>query len=271
MSKSEFRDFDHYRSAIPNFPHLFFRTFDKPKVYDYIPETFKMKWEDPHKFIPDRMLSHFNQRTFINYIHRECFNSCVNTNAALSEAEKSCYENCKNKHLSALGTFKEALLQNRKWKGWKNFINLREYERTPEEIGTVYPTDPHRRADLETKKELKFMSDQSRGLREALNSEFESPVEESTVFDEYLKGKYPAESLVGKHKASQQRKDVYNEYKELNEKYGAQVAELLRSKVNMKDWKDIPGDDWLPDEESPAVESAPEGKSEEAPDSSNDS
>jgi hypothetical protein len=266
MSSSTFNNYETYRSISPHIPNWVFRTFEKPKVYDYIPETFKNKWEDPHKFIPDRMLGHFNQRVFLQHIHRECFNSCVNSSAALSDQEKSCYDNCRNKHLSAIGTFKEVLLQNRKWKGWKNFVNLREFERTPEEIGTIFPTDPYRRASIEDKRESEFSRKQTHGLREVFNSEFEDPVENSNVFDEYMKGRYPEDSLVGQNRNGKKRRDIYNEYKELNEKYGAQVVELIRSKINIKDWKDVPGDDWQPEEETPAA-----GQSDEPEESTGDS
>ena len=68
---AEFHDTDMFRGLFTDFPHHYFRTFEKPKHYDYIPESYKMKWEDPHKFIPYNMTSHFNQRMFINFIHRE--------------------------------------------------------------------------------------------------------------------------------------------------------------------------------------------------------
>jgi hypothetical protein len=53
------------------YPKIYFSTFEAPKHYDYIPETFKLNWEDPHKFIPDRMLPHFHKKMFLNYLHRE--------------------------------------------------------------------------------------------------------------------------------------------------------------------------------------------------------
>ena len=255
----EFRDIEGYRDAFPNFPHQFFRTYEKPKYYDYIPESYKLKWEDPHKFLPDRMVNQFNQRIFLNFVHRECFNSCVQGTAALSEAESNCYNNCKSKHLSSLGTFKEILQERRQWKGWKNFLNVQEYSRTPEEIATNYPTDPMLRSKLVDDQEKEFMKKQTMGLREALNSEFAKD-EKATIFDVYMNGKYTHDSRVGKERKAALREDFYNEYKELNQKYGAQVAEMLRVKVNTKDWKDVPGDDWVPDEE-PAAEVGEIGES----------
>ena len=126
---------------------------------------------------------------------------------------------------------------------------MKEYSRTPEEIATDFPTDPRTRAKIEDQKEQEFMNKQKLGLREALNSEFEDEKETISIFDVYMNGKYTADSKLGQQKLASRRKDIYNEYKELNEKYGAQVAEMLKSKVNMKHWKDIPGDDWVPDEE----------------------
>ena len=104
---TEFGNRASQREIFPNFPKVFFTTFDKPKYYDYIPESYKLNWEDPHKFIPDRMVSDFNQKLFINFIHRECFNSCINSSSSLSETERQCYNNCQNKHLSSLATFRK--------------------------------------------------------------------------------------------------------------------------------------------------------------------
>ena len=244
-------EFGDYRSdnagILPDFPKIYFSTFEKPKFYDYIPESFKLNWEQPHKFIPDRMLSHFNQKMFINYVHRECFNSCVTSGASLSAQETTCYSNCRNKHMSALGTFRDILLQRRKWKGWRNFISVREYSRTPEEIATDFPTDAKARAKILDERDEKFVTKQRLGLREALNSEFVEP-EKLTIFDVYMQGKFTNESRVGKEHKSRQREDYYNDFREMNEKYGAQVAEMLRSRVNLKDWKDIPGDDYVPED-----------------------
>ena len=244
----EFRDIFNYRNLYPNFPHHLFRTYEKPKFYDYIPESYKLKWEDPHKFLPDTMVHEFNQRMFLNFVHRECFNSCVQGSGALSEVESSCYNNCKSKHFSSLGTFKEILTEKRKWRGWKNFLNVNEYSRTPEEMATHYPTDPIKRTELRNLEEQKFLNKQTLGLREALNSEFDNNQKQS-IFDIYLNGKFTHDSKIGQAKKAALRQDYYNEYRELNEKYGAQVAEMLRSKINIKDWKDVPGDDWVPKEE----------------------
>lgn len=235
------------------YPRLFSRTYEKPKSYDYIPESFKLIWEDPHKFIPDKVLSQFNERMFLNFIHRECFNSCLTNSATLSEYEKSCYKNCQNKHLMSLGTFKEALMARRKWRGWKNYVSLKEYSRTPEEMATDFPTDPIIRGELLKHQEMQFEAKQKIGLRELFNSKKE-PKNTMTIFDLYFKGRFPADSKVAKEKEANQRKDIYNEYRELSEKYGDRIAELLKKKVNMNDWKDVPGDNWTPEEEEAVSE-----------------
>lgn len=240
----DFGDYGDMRKFIPNYPKLFFTTYEKPKYYDYIPDTFKLQWEDPHKFIPDKVASEFNQKMFINFIHRECFNSCVATGASLTEGEKDCYNKCRNKHLSSLETFKNILLERRRWKGWKNFIAVREYSRVPEEMGTDFPTDKVRRMEIFDKLDDSFRNKQFLGLREALNSDFSAGEEDKkTIFDVYNPERSPV-----------QRPDIYNEYKELNEKYGTQVAELLKQKINLKDWKDVPGEDWTPEDPSAGAE-----------------
>ncbi len=243
-------EFNNYSDLKINqaYPKILFSTFEKPKFYDYIPESYKINWPDPQKFLPDSMMSHFNKRVFINFIHRECFNSCVADNAQLSSQETQCYQNCKNKHLSSLETFKNIMMERRRWKGWKNFISVKEYSRTPEEIGTNFPTDLIRRHQIYDNKEEQFLSENTMGLREALNSEFvDANKKTKTIFDVY--GDAPLNSKVGQEKLAEQRKDVYNEYVEMNEKYGPRVAEMLKGNVNMQDWKDVPGDDWKPEEE----------------------
>jgi hypothetical protein len=39
------------------------------------------------------------------------------------------------------------------------------------------------------------------------------------------------------------------------------INELLKKKVNMSDWKDVPGDNWVPDEEEPQINDGPESDS----------
>jgi hypothetical protein len=69
-------------------------------------------------------------------------------------------------------------------------------------------------------------------------------VEAKNIFDFYLEGRYTTDSNIDKEK----RKDFYNEYKELTEVYGDKVQELIKEKINLKDWKNIPGEDFVPED-----------------------
>ena len=124
---------------------------EPPKNYDYIPETYKNVWEDPNKFIPTRMHKTFNQKMFYNFVHRECFNSCISlTNQSFKPdlTETSCYDNCRSKHLSSMGIFSDIVLYRRKWDGFMSFINMREYQKDPDEMGKLIPTDPFLRGSI---------------------------------------------------------------------------------------------------------------------------
>lgn len=235
-------------------PNLYFSTYEAPKHYDYIPDAYKLNWEDPHKFIPDRNLTHFNQKMFVNFIHRECFNSCVQRGARLSENETNCYKSCQNKHLSSIGVFKEILMNKRKWKGFRQFVSLREYSRRPDEIATDIPTDPLMKAAYYNYIDSKQLENVKYELRNIFGHyEYKPP----TIFEIYLQGKFTEGSNVEKNLKAQERADKYNEYKELSEKYGDQIKELLKKKVDVDNWKDVPGDNFTPEEiEAPFEASA---------------
>ena len=53
------------------------RTIKEPKVYDFIPLNYIIRVQNPLNFIPYKLVPHFNEKVFFNYLHRECFNSCV--------------------------------------------------------------------------------------------------------------------------------------------------------------------------------------------------
>jgi hypothetical protein len=222
---------------------VIFSTYEKPKHYDYIPETFKLRWDQPEKFLPDYLINTFNQKLFNNFLHRECFNSCVTNSNSLTDEEQACYKNCQSKHLYSMGVFKDILMTRRKWRGFRNYINIKEYSRTPEEMGTDAPTDPLRRKEYLKYNQWVKDKDAKYGLPKLFDND-KFNVEAKNIFDFYLEGRYTTDSNVDKDK----RKDFYNEYKELTEVYGDKVNELLKGKINLKDWKNIPGEDFAPED-----------------------
>jgi hypothetical protein len=221
-----------------------FTTYDKPTHHDYIPDVYKLRWDQPEKFLPDYLIETFNQRMFNNFLHRECFNSCVTKSISLTNGETNCYNNCRDKHLYSMGIFKDVLMAQRKWKGFRNFINLKEYSRTPEEMATNVPTDPERRKQyLEYKEYHKNLKVQT--WSKELFGDSKQP--EKNIFDYYLDGRFTKDSLTGQEFEERSRKDRYNEYKELSEKYGEKVLDLLKGKK--RSWEGIPGEDFVPEDE----------------------
>jgi hypothetical protein len=221
-----------------------FSTYEKPTHHDYIPDVYKLRWDQADKFLPDYMIGTFNQRMFNNFLHRECFNSCITKGEKLSSDEQVCYNNCRNKHLYSMGIFKDILMTNRKWKGFRNFINIREYSRTPDEMATNIPTDTIRRQDYLNWKDYHKNFHARHGLLDIFGYKKSS---ESNIFDYYLEGRFTNDSVTGQEFDQKSRKDRYNEYKELSEKFGEKVQELLKGKK--KTWAGIPGEDFVPEEE----------------------
>ena len=121
------------------------------KKYEYIPETYKNKWEDYDLFLPRTMTQSFNKKIYYNFLQRECFNSCIQTasSSSISEEEKSCFNNCRNKHLSSLGIYEKVTLAKRKLNGVLDFVNLSEFNKSPEDIGYLIPTDPFLKSTIE--------------------------------------------------------------------------------------------------------------------------
>lgn len=115
------------------------------KKYDYIPETYKNKWEDFDLFLPRTMTQSFNRKIYYNFLQRECFNSCIQSanSGSVSDEEKSCFNNCRNKHLSSLGIYEKVTMAKRKWNGILDFVNLTEFNKKPEDLGHLIPTDPN--------------------------------------------------------------------------------------------------------------------------------
>ena len=226
-----------------NYGDLIFSTYEKPKHYDYIPEVYKLRWDQPEKFLPDYLINSFNQKLYNNFLHRECFNSCITNSNSLTSEEQTCYKNCQSKHLYSMGIFKDVLMTRRKWRGFRNYINIKEYSRVPEEMGTDAPTDPIMRQQYLKYNRYQKDKEAKYGLSKIFDGD-KFKVEAKNIFDFYLEGRYTTDSNIDKEK----RKDFYNEYKELTEVYGDKVHELLKGKIDLKDWKNIPGEDFVPED-----------------------
>jgi len=222
-----------------------YQNYSEPKQYKTLPDSYKNVWEDPECFIPKKMHRTFNQQMFYNFIHRECFNSCINKTNVSNQPNKTeifCYENCRNKHLSSLGIFKHAILTKRKWNGFLDFVNLREYQKDPDEMGELIPTDIFLRGHIRIVRSMKEHVHLSGGLNDLFGIKEPKQI---NIFEYYLLR--PGTSFLPKP-TKPEEKGSYEHYKELSEKYGAVISEKL-NQVNVKDWKGIPGDDLAEDEE----------------------
>jgi hypothetical protein len=245
----------------PNLDKIIFSTFEIPKVYSFIPQSYQLNWEDPNKFIPDRLFKYFNQKIYYNFLHRECFNSVVLPGNTLSEIEKQQYANCQNKHSGSLGIFRDIIVAKRKWQGFKHYINVKEYSRSPEEMTSSIPTDPLLKGAYLHYVEVLKNDKVKQGLPDLLG--LHTP-HKSDIVHAYLSGTYLPDSKLAKSK--EERNDKYTEYKELSAKYDSQIRELLKKRVNIKNWKDIIGEDFNPSEdgEEAGTESNEEAGSEES-------
>lgn len=125
------------------------REVEAPKTYDYLPPTFLIKTRNPLNFIPMRLVKHFNERIYANFLHRECFNACLD-----NENDNQCYLNCQNKHLTSIELFKRAVEENRRWEPINSYVNLREYQKRPNELGKNVVSDSNyslKHKDLQSK------------------------------------------------------------------------------------------------------------------------
>ena len=120
-------------------------------TYDYIPETYKIQWDDYDQFLPKNMTSIFNKKIYYNFLQRECFNSCIQSASsdAISDEERSCFNNCRSKHLASLGIYERVTMAKRKWNGILSFVNLAEFNKKPEEMNKMIPTDPYLTSAME--------------------------------------------------------------------------------------------------------------------------
>ncbi len=112
------------------------RQIDAPKSYSFIAPTYLINVPNPLSFLPKRQIKSFNEKVFLNTLHRECFNSCIDT-----ENEDQCYTNCQSKHLASIQLLKTAIEERRKYDPFNSYFNLREYHKRPEEQGVNIPSD----------------------------------------------------------------------------------------------------------------------------------
>jgi hypothetical protein len=221
-------------------------SYSEPKTYDYIPETYKISWEEPHKFIPTRMQRSFNQQLFYNFLHRECFNSCLSksnkTNVPNSN-ELMCYENCRNKHLSSIGIFSDIVLSKRKWGGFLSYLHLREYQKDPDEMGKHIPFDPFLRQSIFYLRKNNQIEDMQKGFYDIFNLDTTN-VKKMSTFEYYLYGPAPKTSQKYQNMMNEiKNKGDYVHYQELLSKHGKEFNNYF-NQVEANQWKDIEGDDF---------------------------
>lgn len=119
-----------------------FHVYEHPKKYDSLKDTYIINWQDSQNFLPKNYLKSFDSILFYNFIHRECFRSSIKNTSNIDQSEISLYRNCVSKHNYSIGVFSNILQSSRKWNGFLSYIDIREYSRHPEELGTTIPTNP---------------------------------------------------------------------------------------------------------------------------------
>jgi len=232
----------------------YFHVYEEPKKVSSIKDSFIIDWIDQEKFLPDSYLNEFNATLFYNYLHRECFKSSISKSAGINFSEVSTYKNCVEKHQFSIKVFSNVVMASRKWRGPLSFINMREYSRQPEEMGTSIPTNSIIRKNYMDQLKIKENEQRGRGFEDLLSSvKPKNPI--SFVWEFLLKKK----SFISRFDLEEalRNKDTLAEYTRLNEKYGSELAKELKAKVNINDWKDIPGDDYVPEEPEPEPEAEP--------------
>lgn len=225
-----------------------FHVYEEPKKVSSIKDSFIIDWVDNEKFLPDSYLNEFDATLFYNYIHRECFKSSIKNSNGINSSEVLSYKNCVSKHQFSIKVFSNVIMASRKWKGFLSFINMREYSRQPQEMGTSIPNNPIIRKNYMDQLKIKENEERGRGVENLLsNIKTKNPM--SFVYQFLLKKK----SFLSRYDIEEalRNKDTLAEYTRLNEKYGSELAEELKAKVDIKDWKDIPGDDYVPEEPEP--------------------
>lgn len=216
------------------------RNLDAPKTFTYIPETFKIKWKNPENFIPYRMVRKFNERIFYNFLHRECFNSCLD-----SWNESECYSNCRNKHLTSLQIFKHSVEENRKWDLLNSFLNLREYQKSPAEMGKNVPHESNYflKTALENEELIRKEDELKNGIFQLFGDYRNDLPKKVNIFQMYLNGQFPHYTQKAIDRAN--LKGRYEEYKQLSEKYADRIDDVLSRETGYFNWGHISGDDFV--------------------------
>lgn len=214
-------------------------TVKEQSSYSSLPHSFIIRTRDPDHFIPRNMTKYFNEKVFYN-MHRQCFNACVD-----GENDRECYSNCKNKNLTSLELFKTAVEQQRKWNPITSYINVREYQKRPVEMGKNVPSEVDYYAKMKYIQEqyqnertghLTGLNDLFRGA-----TNFFSP-QKTNIFKMYMSGLFPSYT-----KKAIERNDItsrYEEYMKLNEEFGSKLDEILKEKEGEYSWGHITGEDF---------------------------
>ena len=199
-----------------------------PKTFDKVPETYKISHRQYDKIVPDSERRVFNENIFYNLIHRECFRSCQDIKSSvLSSKEVDCFSNCQSKHLASVGIFERLTLFNRRIRGTTDFLDMNEYETSPQDMGRYYPTD-----DI-----LKHQLAKHRYER-SLATEHEKKVQD--IVYKNNKNNTLLDLLEGVNKQSSQ----YQEYLQLKTKYADKLNERFEGKAS---WDNIDGDNFSPE------------------------
>lgn len=216
------------------------RLLKEPQKYNFLPNSFIIRVKDPENFIPYKLEKHFNEKIFYNVLHRECFNSCID-----SEETEDCYSNCRSKHLTSIQLFKKAVEESRKWNPITSYINIREYQKRPSEMGLNTPSDIDYYAKYNYLKQqvLSKLDFKKEGLNKIFaNATNLSQRNTTNIFNLYLSGKFPP--FTQKALDRNNIKSRYEEYVKLNEKYGEQLDELVNSKEPELNWGHVSGEDY---------------------------
>lgn len=247
----------------------YFHVVEEPKKYSSIKDTYITNWQDANDFLPKNYLKSFDSLLFYNFIHRECFKSSITNNSSnIESVEVNSYKNCVSKHQFSIQVFSNVLKASRRWKGFLSYIDLREYSRIPEEMGTNIPTNPLIRKQVLDMKIIKENEDRKKAIENILNKP--EPKKPLNFVYEYILKKKGFSSRLELEEAFAS-KNLLSEYNRLNEAYGADLANELKAKVDLKNWGGIPGDDFTPEDDDSEPSAGGEEASADAPSGDADS